>query len=335
MAARMKKESLLLGRLLKKLAPRAGARVLLEPEWGVAGQIRFSNGRKSYFRYNTLDLNPVGAADIAKDKDYAAFFMRRMGYPALRGRTFFRADFAQALGSTRTLKEAVRYAKKRYPLVVKPNSGSHGEGVYVVRSEKELSRALRAVFKHDRVGIVQPYVKGRDYRVVVLDGKVISAYERVPLHVIGDGRSSIAELLKRKARAFRAASRDTRIDTRDPRIAHKLRAQRLSTRSTPARGERVVLLDNANLSSGGSALDVTSAIHPSLKRMAIALTRDMGLRMCGVDIMAADISKRGTRFHILEINAAPGLDHYVKSGKAQQRIVEDLYLRVLRSLASI
>ena len=72
-------EHLVLAHLLKKLGPKVGARVLLEPEWKIAGQIRYKNGLKRYFRYNTLDLNPVGASDIAKDKDYANFFMHKMG----------------------------------------------------------------------------------------------------------------------------------------------------------------------------------------------------------------------------------------------------------------
>lgn len=74
-----KKESLILGKMLKKIAPHIGASVFLEPEWNIAGQITFKNGKKPYFRYNTLDLNPVGASDIAKDKDYASIFMKRLG----------------------------------------------------------------------------------------------------------------------------------------------------------------------------------------------------------------------------------------------------------------
>src|SRR3989344_4793730 len=96
-----KSEHLVLAGLLQKLAKKIGARVVLEPEWKIAGQIVFKSGKKSYFRYNTLDLNPVGASDIAKDKDYATFFMHKMGYPTIEGKTFFRKDFAEALGSRR------------------------------------------------------------------------------------------------------------------------------------------------------------------------------------------------------------------------------------------
>src|SRR3989338_4089249 len=256
-----KKESLLLGALFKRLAPKLGAKVVLEPEWYIAGQITFADGKRSYFRYNTLDLNPVGASDIAKDKDYATFFMRKMGYPTIEGKTFFRKDFAEALGSPRNIDAGYRYARRlRFPVVVKPNSGSHGSGVFVVRGKREFFRAMRFIFRSDRVALVQRVVRGRDYRIVVLGKNVISAYERIPLSVVGDGRSSIKTLLKKKQRVFPASSRDTRIKLDDIRIAHKLGIQQLALRSVPGRGERVFLLDNANLSSGGDALDVTKPI---------------------------------------------------------------------------
>jgi D-alanine-D-alanine ligase-like ATP-grasp enzyme len=330
-----KKESLLLGALLKRLARKLGARVVLEPEWRIAGQITFRNGRKSYFRYNTLDLNPVGASDIAKDKGYATLFMRRMGYPTIEGKTFFSKEWAEAIRSKRNARAAYAYAKTLgFPVVVKPNSGSHGNGVFLVYDKREFDGAMRNIFKQDKVALVQRVVSGRDYRIVVLDKGVISAYERIPLNVVGDGKSTVRQLLAKKARAFGAASRDTGIDIADTRIANKLRHQKLSLRSIPRRGTRIQLLDNANLSSGGDAVDVTRTLHTGFKKFAVRLTRDMGLRMCGVDLMVeGDISDKPKKYRILEINAAPGLDHYVKQGKAQKKIVEDLYLRVLKSLA--
>ena len=333
MKKKLKKEVLLLPKLLRNIAPTIGAKVVLEPTWGIVGQITFRGGKKSYFRYNTLDLNPVGASDVAKDKDYAAFFMRKMGYPALRGRTFFRDDFADAIASKQDTHAALRYAQHRYPLVAKPNSGSQGVGVALVSNERELKRALKEIFKNDRVALLQRPVKGRDYRIVVLDDQVISSYERVPLNVVGDGRSTISKLLQNKQHAFIASSRDTRIKLDDPRIKAKLRAQQLTLRSVPNKDAQIFLLDNANLSSGGDAIDVPSIVHPSFKRLAIQLTKDMGLRLCGVDMMIeGTIAAAPQKYWILEINAAPGLDHYVKTGKEQKKIVEEMYLKVLKSL---
>jgi D-alanine-D-alanine ligase-like ATP-grasp enzyme len=311
--------------------------VLLEPEWGIAGQITFKNGKRSYFRYNTLDLNPVGASDIAKDKDYANFFMRKLGYPVVpNSKTFFRKEWAERIGAPKRSIEAARaYAQKiGFPVVVKPNSGSQGTDVAVVRNMREFDRAARAVFRRDRVMIVQSVVTGTDYRLVVLDTEVISAYARLPLTVTGDGQSSITDLIKRKERQFKREKRDTQIPVNDPRIKEKLKRAGLTFNSIPKKGECIQLLDNANLSTGGESIDVTAHIHPAFKKLAVKLTKDMGLRLCGVDLMVAgDISKKPGVFHILEINAAPGLDHYARSGKAQEKIVEDLYTRVLKSLS--
>lgn len=333
--ARQRKESLLLPQLLKKIAPTIGAHVYIEPKWGVAGQITFRSGMKRYFHYNTLDLNPVGSADIAKDKDYANVFMKRMGYPSVPGKAFYSKEWCRQIGSKRDIHAAYRYARTLgFPVIVKPNEGSHGMGVFLVHNKREFMRALAFIFKENRVALVQRVVRGRDYRIVVLDNKVISAYERIPLSIVGDGTSSIKELLRKKQKRFRAGGRDTRIRLDDIRIAHKLGLQKLALRSVPERGKRIYLLDNANLSSGGDAIDVTKPIHPEFKRLAIKLTRDMGLRFSGVDLMVAgDIRKKPKKYWVLEINAAPGLDHYVKTGRPQQTVVENLYLKVLKSLA--
>lgn len=85
----------LLGQILQKIAPRIGAKVIMEPQWNIVGQIVFKSGRKRYFRYSSLDLNPLGASEIARDKDYANFFMKKTNYPiAPRSRFFYRQDWA-------------------------------------------------------------------------------------------------------------------------------------------------------------------------------------------------------------------------------------------------
>ncbi len=334
----LKKESLLMGKLLKKLARRIGAYVFLEPTWGIAGQITFKSGKKSYFRYNTLDLNPVGASDIAKDKDYANLFMKRLGYPIVPGsKVFFSKDWARAIGAARrTIDDAYTYAKRLgFPVVVKPNSGSQGVAVAVAHTRREFYRAMNAAFKQDRVVLVQKQVFGQDYRLVVLDNKVISAYERIPLSVIGDGKTSIRRLLAAKQHQFISQKRGTRIKMDDPRIAAKLLRRGLTLWSVPPRGERIFLLDNANLSGGGDAVDVTTCVHRSFCDLAVRLTKDMNLRLCGVDFMVngtiSDAAVAG-KYWVLEINAAPGLDHYAKTGAAQKKVVEKLYTKVLRSL---
>jgi len=334
----MKKKTVtpLLGKVLRKIAPRIGAAVIMEPKWNIVGQVVYKSGQKRYFRYSSLDLNSLGASKVAKDKDYANFFMKRMGYPTVPGsKTFYSNEWTKAIGlPRRAIDAAYRYAEKLgFPVIVKPNSGLQGANVALVHTRREFYRAMRAVFKRDRVALVQRQVVGRDYRLVVLDDRVISAYERIPLNVVGNGTEDIRLLLREKQRRFGASGRDTRIKPDDPRISDRLKRQGLSLRSVPAKGERVYLLDNANLSAGGDAVDVTTAAHPAFKRIAVQVTKDMGLRLCGVDLMVAgDITQKPGTYWILEINSAPGLDHYAQAGRAQEKIVEDLYLEVLKSM---
>ena len=324
----------LIREVLQKVAPQIGATVVLEPEWNIAGQIIFQNGRKCYFKYSSLDLNPQGASEIAKDKDYANFFMNQLAYPTVPGKTFFSDLWCETIGSERNLDAAYNYAVRTgFPVIVKPNSGSQGIGVFVVNNKDEFYRAVRFIFEWDRVVLVQKIVHGNDYRVVVVDDKVISAYQRIPLHVVGDGVLTIRQLLKQKQASFAFSGRDTKIKIRDARINNKLKQRGLTINSIPIAGEKIFLLDNANLSSGGDSVDVTDFIHPEFCQIAVRLTKDMGLRFCGVDFMiVGSIREKPAEYCILEINASPGLDHYVKSGKAQEKIVEDMYVEILKAM---
>ena len=123
----------LLGEIFKKIAPKIGATFFSEPQWGVVSQITFKNGKRSYVRYNCLDINTLGASEISVDKDYATFFMKRMGYPTITGKAFYSPKWAKAIGSSDSIDAAYRYAKKLgFPVVVKPNSASQGRGVTLV-----------------------------------------------------------------------------------------------------------------------------------------------------------------------------------------------------------
>ncbi len=327
-----------LTKLILKLAPKIGAKVVVEPEWGVAAQIIYKNGVVRSLRFYSLDLNRIASADIAKDKGYAKFFMQKLGYPTAPGQTFFKDSWAKAVKSNRTMKAGVKYAERLgYPVIIKPNSQSQGSGVALVSSAKELRSAFKEVFKLDKIAIVERHMPGRDYRIVVLDGEIISAYERIALSVVGDGKNSILSLLQQKQKYFISNKRDTKINFSDNRIKMKLQKQGLSLRSILEKGHKIFLLDNANLSTGGDSRDVTGPIHPGFKKIASSLTKDMGLRISGVDIMVTKgditMNPKNCSYYIIEINAAPGLDHYVTTGKKQRKIVEAMYLKVLKALA--
>jgi len=197
----------------------------------------------------------------------------------------------------------------------------------------ELKIVARKILRKTNVFLVQRFYQGRDYRVVVLDNHVISAYERLPLSIVGDGRNTVATLLKQLQQRFVREGRDTHIDENDFRFRWKLRRSGYSPHSVIPRGVRVALLDNANLSTGGESHEATKAMHVDYRRLAAAVTQAMCLRLCGVDIITSDITKPlDLEYIILEINGAPGLDHYAAKGKRQQKTVERLYTKVLRAI---
>ena len=100
------------------------------------------------------------------------------------------------------------------------------------------------------------------------------------------------------------------------------------------KNDRVFLLDNANLSSGGESTDVTKTLHPTIKKLAIQVTKDMGLRYCGVDLMIEGLATEPLKkYHIIELNDTPGIDNYFAESKTQKEIVKKLYTQVLRSLS--
>ncbi len=318
-----------------ELAPRIGATVIREPRFGVAAQVVFANGVRRSFRRWSLDLNPTASSELATDKDWSAYFMRTMGYPAVPGEVFYSDELCTKLGSDRDLRAAVAHAQSLgYPLFVKPNARSQGRAVFKVFDRDELEQAAAAIFEIDSVLLMQPVQEGLDYRIVVLDDRVLCAYERRALSVVGDGVRSVAELLADKQRHFDEVDRHDTINAEDPRISIHLGRDGRTLAWIPADGEETALLDNANLSDGGSAREVTDELHPGYVEIAVRLTRDMGLRLCGIDIMTGEpISSPPGRYVVIEINAWPGIEYFAASGPRERERVDELYLAVLVALS--
>ncbi len=337
----MKKKILkqpLLADLFKKIGKKLGIEVFVEKEWGVVGKISYPSGINRYFRATTLDINTMGASSISVDKDYSKIFMKKMGYPVIPWKKFYNSIWAKKIKSDKTIEKAWQYAQTiGLPVFLKPNSKSQGTGVTKVYTKKDFFRVFKEIGCIDSVILVEQPIIGRDYRIVVLDDEIISAYERIPLTIIGDGESSIELLLKRKQVEFKKSGRDKTFLSDDKRLKMTLRRQKLSLNSILLKNQDLRLLDNANLSTGGTSVDVTEKIHPFFKEVAIKLTKDMGLRLCGVDlIIEGDITAIPKKeWYVIEINSAPGLDHYASLGKKQQDTVEYLYTKVFKAMGKI
>jgi D-alanine-D-alanine ligase-like ATP-grasp enzyme len=323
--------------LVAEVARELGIDVELEPTFGRVGCLTFSDGRRSYFRGTSVDLNGLASSHLARDKGWSLQFISSLGYLTPRTGTFYSKNFGARIGSDKGIDAAWAFARQLgLPVIVKPNSKSQGVGVALVGNKRDFYRAIHSIFGPigDRVALVQEVVAGRDYRVVVLDQDVVSAYERRPLCVVGDGRSTVADLVAARQREIQRSWRRAP-GIADPRIQMFLRTRRIRSDSVLPAGQSMPVLPNANLSTGGEATDVTDLIGRDLRQLCIEIVTRMGLRLAGVDVLVRqDVTEPllpGT-VTVIELNAAPGFDHYAFVGAKQQQLVRDIYRRVLRAL---
>jgi D-alanine-D-alanine ligase-like ATP-grasp enzyme len=319
--------------------------ISIEPMYGHVGRIVYHAGAVHMFRSTNLGVNPLGASEIAKDKGYTQHFLRGLGYKTPRGETFLHPDYLKSI-SKNISSEAFRHAKSMeqaaavvatsfgYPCYVKPNFGSQGRGIRKCEHENDLETALQDL-KEEKIKlcIIEEALSMPDYRVVVFHDEIISCYLRIPLFVEGDGILDIHHLLQKKQEAYLIRGRDTSINVEDPRIVCKLQREGLSFDTILKQGEQLTLLDISNLSAGGESLEYSDCIHTSWKQLCIEITAAMGLKLCGVDIACTDLEDPSAAYRILELNAAPGLDHYAASGETQAQIVRSLYQRIFNGIA--
>jgi len=280
-----------------------------------------------------LNINGFASAELAKDKAYSNFFLKQFGYKVTEGKTFFADHLCAKLAHPRNIDDGYDYAQKLgFPVIVKPLNLSQGILVTKVHNQDQYYHVAKKIFQIKPGLIVEKFYSGNDYRILVLDNEIIAAYQRIPLFIVGDGRSNILELLQQKQEKFINMGRTNMIKFDDFRISQKLQTQNLNLDSVIPVNDIIYLLDSANLSSGGEAVDFSESIHPDFQKLAINITKDIGLRLSGIDILADDITSPMVDYTLIEVNGSPGLNHYAASSEVAAQKVENLYLKILKIL---
>lgn len=324
-------------RIISEIVWEIGAILWIEPEYGYAGSIEFANGKKHLFINKSINPNSISSLKIAKDKWYTSMFLEKFWYQVAEGRNFYSEELNDRIDVKRGIEDGWNYALELWlPVIIKPNDLSQWFGVQKVSSRAEYIIGANTILEATDVMRIERLHRGHDYRVVMFDHELISAYMRIPLSVTGDGIHTISELIDIKQGTFIENERDTRIKKDDPRILKKLWEKSYTFETIPEKWEQVALLDNANLSSGWDSLDVTEMIHPDFIDLATHITRDMGLRLCGIDFMTHDITRplsENPDYIIIELNWSPWLDNYISTGEKQRNIVKNMYKKILLTLA--
>lgn len=311
--------------------------IIHEPTYGFAGRITYKNGSFRMIRGNNLDINSHGASEISKDKGYSKFLLEKLGYKTPKGRVFLSSDYIQLIDSNLSRYDFVDYAKTqhifdyiqneaKYPCFIKPNEGSQGQDIYKCYTDEDVHQALE-IYRAQCLPrfILEETINLPDYRVVVFNEKVLACYRRHPMEIIGNGQSTVIKLLQNKGEEFITSGRTTRIQLDDKRIQRQLARFNYTFETVLSKGTIFQVYEFANLSTGGSAIDHTDNIHPHWQELCLNITRDMGLKLCGVDLACADIQNQNADYSIIEINSTPGMHNYSTIGDKQSSIVREFY----------
>lgn len=263
--------------------------------------------------------------ELACDKEGTKRILANAGVPVPRGTVINYLD---------ELQEAIQDVGG-YPIVIKPLDGNHGRGITIdIRSWEEAESAYDAAREVSKSVIVERYYLGRDHRVLVVDNKVVAVAERVPAHVIGDGKFTIEQLIEiTNQDPNRGEGHDnvlTRIEV-DRTTYQLLERQGYTLETVLPKGEICYLRATANLSTGGIAVDRTDDIHPENVWLAQRVAKIIGLDIAGIDIVTEDISRplREVDGVIVEVNAAPGFRMHVSPSRGIPRNVAGAVLNML------
>jgi cyanophycin synthetase len=264
------------------------------------------------------------AVEIASDKRLTNQILEDLGLPVPRQRIVDDAE------------EAVAAAERLgYPVVVKPLDGNHGRGVSINLTDAEQVRtAYDKAYERSSYVIVETFQTGHDYRILVVNGKVVAVAERVPGHLVGDGRHTVAELVEIVNSDPRRGVGHEKVLTRldiDHQAERLLEQAGLTVDSVLPEGEILYLRSTGNLSTGGTAIDKTDAIHYDNRIMAERAVKAVGLDVGGVDFISPDISRSYQEVGgvIVEINAAPGFRMHVAPTEGKPRDVAGPVLDML------
>ncbi|WP_164780914.1 cyanophycin synthetase [Sinorhizobium meliloti] len=267
-------------------------------------------------RASCTSLTSEVATEIACDKQLTSKLLSEAGIPSPEGKIVGTGDDAIAVA-----------IQMGFPVVVKPADGNHGRGVNTnLDSVDEVRWAFEQARLEGEEVLIEQHFNGNDYRILVIGGEVVAVAERLPAHVIGDGASTILQLIERENRDPRRGIGHEAPLTKiavDDCLLHYLSKKNLDVSSVPARGDIVFLRPAANLSSGGTAVDRTEEIHPENALVAKRAAKIVSLDIAGIDFIAPDISRsvHDTGGGVIEVNAGPGFRMHLQPSEGQSRNV--------------
>ena len=276
------------------------------------------------FQAAEIDATSAIAESIAQDKELTKKLLHAAGVPVPLGRPVINAEdawvAAQEIG---------------VPVVVKPRDGNQGKGVAVnITTREGVMEAYTTAASFRNEVLVERFLPGSDYRLLVVGNKLVAAARREPPLVVGNGKNTVRELVDLvnadPRRGEGHATSLTKIRFDDIALA-RMKEQGYDADSVPAKGARVILRNNANLSTGGTATDVTDDVHPEVALRAVAAAQMVGLDICGVDVVCESVLRplEEQSGGVVEVNAAPGLRMHLSPSFGKGRDVGEAVISTM------
>eukprot|EP01133_Synstelium_polycarpum_P013149 gene13149-15458_t len=268
------------------------------------------------FRATMTEKTNSIAVDIACNKDETKRLLQDAAIPVAKGLTISEAE---------ELPEAIK--KIGFPLVFKPLDGNHGKGATInVKTEEAAKAAFEYAKNYSRKIIIEKFISGYDFRILVIDHQMVAAALRVPAHVKGNGQYTIQQLIDRENEDPRRGYGHENVLTEiivDRDTLDLLAKKEYTLETVVPNGEIVYLKSTANLSTGGTSIDVTDLVHPQNIFISERISRIIGLDICGIDVMAQNLTQPLTENGgvILEVNAAPGFRMHLAPSEGLPRNV--------------
>lgn len=257
------------------------------------------------------NLVPYTKGLIIDDKFYAKKFLTFHGFPVNEGMIFQKKD----------TKLALKYSKKiGFPVVLKPSMSSHGDNVVMnIENVRELSRVIKNFLKKymgDVYFLIEKQFVGEEYRLFVTKEGFFAGVHRVPATIVGDGKRSIKDLVRRENyRRMHPRNTCLCIIPLDSEVMRFLKRKKITLKYVPKDGEKVQLRQNSNVSTGGNCFEITKTTNPYFVNLSKKILKVLDVPFVGIDLITPDISKKDKNFVICELNSAPGLSlHMMPEG---------------------
>ncbi|HEX9980382.1 MAG TPA: cyanophycin synthetase [Flavobacterium sp.] len=306
-----------LGPSTKSMVEAAEKRGIPWTRIGSNSSIRLGYGKNQMqFQATITCRTSVMAVEVAGDKAETKLMLSKAKIPVPEG------------GSCRSEEDfKIIVNKIGYPLVIKPLDGNQGKGASInVTNWDAALKGFKYAKEYSNTILIERFATGYDFRMLVIDHKFVAAAKRVPAHVTGNGTATIAELIAevnldpRRGRGHQNVLTKITVDRDTEELLQKMK---YTLQSVPAKDEVIYLKSTANLSTGGTATDVTDNVHPDNIRLAERISKVIGLDICGIDVMAENLSEpmKETKGVVLEVNAAPGFRMHLAPSEGKARDV--------------